>query len=466
MIAVERRNMKRKRYRFAGTALAVLIIGSAALAVSPAPVTLNLSTVSDMAAKRNLGVKEARQDVTTAENVVKEAEGYQRGKLGLSAEYLHLNDEILIYSPSIVIPKQVPILGGLSITPPPVEIAPQDLTYLTLEGGYPIYTGGKIRYAVDQAKRGVAAREALASDAESDAILNAERYYLGTLLTSDVVHVNEDALNSYREHLRQAEIAYEKGVVAKYDVIRAETAVKEQEKCLTDARSQYSLALAALRTSLALESDTPVVLSGRLFDVTEPLTPDQAQDLAMKNSRILRALDEKIAAQNLAGQVEKAGEKPQVAIIGRAQLLTGSIAQTDPDWAIGLQGSMELYDGGVRKARIEQRESERDRTTIERQSAADQIRLAIQDAYLDLGSARSALESAQTSEQLARESLRLAAKRFEVGTGTSLEVLDANVSLSAAQVGEYASLYKLDLAYSQLHRYLDDIRKVTQEVQK
>lgn len=452
--------------RSACIAFILLMCSSAVVADSAVPIQLDLSSVSQMAIQRNLNIKAAEQDLNTARHQVLEAKGYKRGKVEAGAEYLHLNNDILIYSPSITLPSELPVIGGLSMTPPPTKVAPQDLVHLTLGAGYPLYTGGKIQYAINQAEYGVAAREALVGDAESSAILDAVGYYLGALLAKQVVDVNQQALDTYKEHLAHAQIAYSKGIVAKYDVIRAETAVKEQEKGLTEVRNRYNLALAALKTSLDLDKNTPIEIKGSMFEPSETLSIDQAFDLAADNNQILKALDAKLRAQEMTGKVEKAGEKPQVTAVAKQELLTNNIAQTDPHWLVGVQANFELFNGGVRKARAEQRKTERDRTAVDRQSAANQIKLAIQKCYLDLDSARSALDLARKSEQLAQESLRLATKRFEVGTGTSLEVLDANVSLSAARVSEYQSLYQLDIAYLTLHRYLNDISTVVQEVQK
>jgi len=453
-------------YRSLCLAIALLVCGSPIIADSTAPITLDISSVSKMAIERNLGIKTAEKDLDSARHQVREAESYRHGKAGLSATYLHFDDDILTKSPAITFPPSVPLLGGLSFTPPAVKIAPQELVHLTLEAGYPLYTGKKVEYAISQARNAVVAREALVEDTKASAILEAERYYLGVLLAKHVVDVHQQALDSYKEHLNHARIAYDKGIVAQYDVIRAETAVKEQEKRLTEARNTLDLTVAALRTSLDLDSNTPLDIRGSLFEPTEPLTFEQSRDLAMKNSRVLKALDAKLDAQRMAQKVEESGRKSQVPVVAKQELLTGNIAQTDPHWLIGVQASLELYDGGVRKARIEQHRSEIERTVIDRQSAADQIELAIRNCYLELDSARSALELARKSEQLAEESLRLAMKRFEVGTGTSLEVLDANVSLAAARVGEYQCLYRLDMAYLQLHRYLNDISTVVLEVGK
>ena len=222
----------------------LLAISTAAVAENANPVIIDLPTVAKLAIDRNLDIKASRQDVKTAQDVVQQAQGYTRGKVGIGAEYLHLNAPITISSPDVEFPPSLgAMLAGIgsklgielpstlpSIAIPPTQAAPQDLLHLTVEGGYPLYTGGKIGYAIEQAKSGLSAREELAADTESSAVFDATQYYLANLLTQEVVNVNTQALASYKEHLAHAQKLYDSGVVAKYDLIRAQAAVKDQEK--------------------------------------------------------------------------------------------------------------------------------------------------------------------------------------------------------------------------------------------
>lgn len=426
---------------------------------SETPLSVDLSSVAQMTLERNLEIQAAKQDKKTAELVVHEAAGYQKGKVGVAAQYLHLDRAPSISSPAVN-------FMGMTIAVPPVKAAPQELLHLTLQAGYPLYNGGKIKSAIQQANIGVSAQDALITNTESEKVYQSSEYYLGALLANELVKVNQSALEAYQKHLENARIAYQKGVVAEYDVIRAETAVQSQMQKVTEAQNRYALALAALKTVLYLDKETPIELKGSFFDVRESLILPDAQKKAEENSAILKALTEQANAYQTAEKVEKADKKPQVNAISEYEIIQNHKAYTDPDWFVGVQASMDLFDGGVRKSKIDQQRSNYQKVNLQKENAKDQIRLALQSAFLDMDSARSALATSRKAEELAQESLRLAGKRFDVGAGTSLEVLDANVTLQAAQVSEYSSLYQLDLAYLKLHRYLDDISVVSTEVQK
>ena len=98
-------------------------------------------------------------------------------------------------------------------------------------------------------------------------MLNAENVYLSTLLARQVVDLHEMALRSYQGHLAHAQSAFKQGTAARYDVIRAEAAVAGQEKRLTEAKNQFALAQAALRTALALDDAAAVKMDGQLFEI-------------------------------------------------------------------------------------------------------------------------------------------------------------------------------------------------------
>ena len=453
--------MSMRRLMWTSLLLATTVV--AAKAADSPPVVVDLAHAASLARERSLTLQSARQDANTARQVVNEARRYGKGQAGLAASALHLNAAPTIPSPPVTLP-----FGEQTVTiqVPPVQVAPENLVHITVQGGYPLYTSGKLPSAIRQAEHGLAAREALVTDTESEVMLTVTRLYLATLLSRDVARVNEQALASYLKHQDEAEKSYQAGVVAQYDVIRAEAAVMEQRKHLTDANNQFELSHAALCEALHLDGDTPLELRGALFEVVEPLKLAEAQKLAVQQNGQLQALGQKSCALVEARRVEVAGGKPQVHGVAQLEMLTGTIAYTDPDWFIGVQGSLELFDGGVRRAKAAQLESERAKTETEAEAAVDQIKLAVRKALLDMDAARAALAQARKSLELSREALRLANERFAVGVGTSVEVLDANVAVSSAEVGVRQSLYQLDSAYLTLHRYLGDLDKVCQEVQK
>jgi outer membrane protein TolC len=247
--------------------------------------------------------------------------------------------------------------------------------------------------------------------------------------------------------------------------VRAEAALAEQEKRLTEARNRSELVEAALRTSLDLPADARLELQGALFEPPAPPPLAEMQALANQGNAALQALKKKVEALDRAARMERGDYLPQVLVIAGKETVTAKLAQTDPNWFAGVQARWVLFDGGARRARVKARLSEAETARIEQRRAADQVGLAVRSALLEYESQKSARASARKAAGLARESLSLATKRFAVGAGTSLEVLDANVTLIAAETGVRNAQFQMDAAYLRMRRYIGDIADAASKIQ-
>jgi outer membrane protein len=425
------------------------------------PIVLDLAKTIELARARNLQIKAGKQGVDTAKFAVAQAKALRYGKVEVNAGYLHLDDPIAITSD----PVHLPFFGGISLSVPPVILAPGDLAHVRLEAGLPLFTGGKITNAIAAASAGQKAAEAMSNDTEAAVILETSQLYLGALLAKDVLKLNEQALESYLRHLEDARTAYRMGVVANYDVIRAEAAVADQEKRLTEAHNRCELIEAALRTALDLPESERLEIQGMLFEPSLSKSLAEMQTMARQNNPALAALRKKVEALERAVRMEKGDYLPQILAVAGKETITSKLSQTDPNWFAGVQATWTLWDGGARRARVSARASEAEQARIEQRHAEEQILLAIRSALLEVQAQKSALVSAHKAAALARESLSLATQRFTAGAGASLEALDANVALTAAETGERNSLYQMDAAYLRLHRYLGDIGEIAARVQ-
>jgi outer membrane protein TolC len=423
------------------------------------PLAIDMARVVGLVQNRNLEVQASREGIVAAKEKVGEAQALRLGRVGVDASYIRFDDPISISSPPVQ-------FAGTTIAVPPTILAPSDSVHVRLEAGLPLYTGGKIANAVGQARAGEKAARALSGNTEVATILDAERLYLAVLLGRDVVRLNDRALESYRHHLADAQVAYREGVAANYDVIRAETAVAEQEKRSIEARNRLQLAEAALRTALDLSEPARIDIIGALFEPPPPPPLADAQAAAIAGHPGLAALRDKVEALERAEKMEKADYLPQVAAVMGKETVTSKLAQTDPTWYAGVHASWSLFEGGARRARVAEKASEAARVRIELRHGEEQVRLAVRSALLDYDSQKSALDAARKAAELAAESLRLATKRFAVSAGTSLEVLDANVALTAAGISVQNSLFNMTVAYLEIHRQAGDISDVATRIQK
>jgi outer membrane protein TolC len=101
----------------------------------------------------------------------------------------------------------------------------------------------------------------------------------------------------------------------------------------------------------------------------------------------------------------------------------------------------------ARKAEITALVNENDLRNAKRNVASD-----VEKAVAQLSTARAQARVAQQAEQTAKEGLRLARTRQEVGVGTQLEVRDAELKLTQAQLSVVGSLVDGRVAEAALKR--------------
>jgi outer membrane protein TolC len=123
---------------------------------------------------------------------------------------------------------------------------------------------------------------------------------------------------------------------------------------------------------------------------------------------------------------------------------------TDPKWIVGVGARWELFDGFGRVNRLRAARHLEEAVGFEHDRAKDEVATLVQQRYDEYESALEQYQSLETTVALAQESLRSERKAYEAAVGTSLDVIDAELSLSRAQVDRLNALYDLDLALARL----------------
>ena len=92
------------------------------------------------------------------------------------------------------------------------------------------------------------------------------------------------------------------------------------------------------------------------------------------------------------------------------------------------------------------------KSQTELEDRSRQIELDVRTAYSDFLEAKEVLDSQTKVQEQAEEALREANARFDAGTGTQLDVLDAETSLTQARTTQVQALHDYATARAKLER--------------
>lgn len=331
-----------------------------------------------------------------------------------------------------------------------------------------IYEGGKLIAAVRAAK--VTKEQALAQyqTTVADTLLSIREAYYDVLLAAQQITVHEASVNLLQKELDDQQSRYNAGTVPKFNVLRAEVAVANERPNLIQARNNYRLAKNNLANSLGYNlprevwEDIPLNLTDTLDAVPYQVRLPDAIQQALGNRTELVALRKTEELQKLNIVDARSGYKPTVQLFAGYNWYNAQFTQPvvlDHDihgWNAGAQLNWDIFDGLLTHGKVIQAKALYAKAETDLADESRQIELEVRTAYSDFIEAQEVLDSQKTVAAEAEESLREAKARSEAGTGTQLDVLDAETSLTQARTTQIQALHDYATARAKLERAIGE----------
>ena len=327
-----------------------------------------------------------------------------------------------------------------------------------------IYQGGRTIAAFKAAS--ATKRQAIAQyqTAVADTLLTVRLAYYDVLLAAQQITVNEASVELLQKELEDQQRRYEAVTVPKLNVLRAEVAVANQRPALIQARNNYRTSKNNLSNLLGYNlprevwENIPLDLTDKLdaapYQVDLPTAIQQALDRRTE----LTDLRQTAELQRLNVINAKAGYKPTLSVF--AGYSWNNVQFTQPveldhdisGWNVGGQLNWAIFDGMLTRGKVTQAKALYNKAKTNVDDKGRQIELEVRTAYSDFIEAREVLESQTKVQEEAEEALRESDARAGAGTGTQLDVLDAQTSLTQARTTEVQALHDYDTARARLER--------------
>ncbi|MGE5402990.1 MAG: TolC family protein [Ignavibacteriales bacterium] len=329
-----------------------------------------------------------------------------------------------------------------SAIPPFVEtFKKQDFKTATLVGVQPLFVGGKLLAAKNFASEEKRSSEFELQKIKDEVIQETVNNYLGVVLMQNIVKTRTNVLEGINKHRNDAQKLFNEGLIANYHLLRAEVAVADAERNLSDDKNKLELAWIALQNTIGVSQDSPITLTDSLSFAEVNDSLDFYTSRALENQPILKLIALKKEAASSKYAAERANFLPTLAAFGKYEMYPQYLSSLEPRWVLGLQLKMNLFNGLKDYSKLQNAvHIEREVSYIEA-DARRKISLWVNKTYRDFINAKTRYQKLGKTIDLARENLRLNEKRFQSGMGTSLEVIDAQLSLEKNQIESLLSLF-------------------------
>jgi outer membrane protein TolC len=336
-----------------------------------------------------------------------------------------------------------------------------------------IYQGGKLMAAVRAAK--VTKQQALAQYQATltDTLLAVRLAYYDILLAAEQITVNETSVNLLQKELDDQQRRYDAGTVPHFNVLRAKVSVANARPPLIQAQNNYRIAKNNLCNLLGYDlprdiwDNIPLKLIDTLDATPYQINLPDALQQALNQRPELAALRNTEELQKLNITDASSGYKPNIQLFAgynwfNQQFNAPTISSPKPPtpgldqyldgWNAGAQLSWDIFDGLLTHGKVVQAKAlySKSKTAVDEEMR--DIELEVRTTYSDFLEAQEVLESQKTVQAEAEESLREANARADAGTGTQLDVLDAENSLTQARSTQVQALHDYDAARARFQR--------------
>jgi len=413
----------------------------------PAWITRPLPLIDalNLALQQNSAIRKANADLEAAYGVVVQTRAVAMPKIRTTGNYTDTDPGAID-----TFPLGVPIVQAHQNWRVDVQIVQS------------IYEGGRVLSALRAAR--LAREQALLQyeTAVADTLLATRVAYYDVLLAAQQIVVNEASVNLLAKELEDQQRRFEAGTVPRFNVLRAEVAVANARPALIRARNDYRIAKNNLSNLLGYNlprgvwEDIPLQLTDKLEAEPYSVELPAAIAEALEKRTELGALrkQEQLQRENIINA--KAGYKPSLQIFAGYDAhnwpFSDDLGQDRHGWNAGAQVSWDIFDGLLTRGRVQQARAQQERSQADLDDSGRRVELEVRTAYSSFIEAREVLQSQQKVQEEAEEALRLARARAEAGTGTQLDVLDAETSLTQARTTQVQALHDYAVARARLER--------------
>lgn len=278
--------------------------------------------------------------------------------------------------------------------------------------------------------------------------------FLKLMSAMRMVEVTRFAIEQVEAHLKTARSFHDAGLVGRDDVLRAETALARVRDQHARVLSGIALARAALNVRMGRPIDDATLPVGDFQDPPAELATTE-EDLV---ERALAERPERLAVERkvkmaAAGQQAAVGALiPTIAAVFRYSHFEGSKFQREDSAFVGAALQWNFWDWGNTWFQMKAASRDHDKARVAMDLVRDGVMLDVRKAWLDLKQARSSMEANRAQIAFAEENLRVVTRKYEAATATSVEVLDAQSTLTRARADYQVALLDYYIAYANLQR--------------
>ena len=415
---------------------------------------LDHSTALEIALENNPAMAIARLEKARAEARINETRGNLLPSVNAIGNYTRNLKKQVIFFPE----EMAPLFGGVTA----LEVG-NDHSYMGgLQLGMPLYNPA-VFAGIETART----EQRIASENYRTQMIeltsNLHRAWYDALLAQESLEVIQLSFDNAKENLENIRKMHSQGLVAEFDLIRAEVQTENLRPDLLQAQNMVELSLNFLKILLGADPDQPILIEGNLLESSENMLQtfnisEAERSLHNNPDYINLGLQHDLILQQ--SRSVRATGLPSVNAVGSYMYLAeaNDFRVGDYNWvntaSVGLQVNIPIFRGFTNRNQVKQLQIGAKQIQTQREYLRDNLSIELSNILKNMDVALEKSVHARRNVELAQRGYDIARIRYDSGQGTLLEVNDSDVALTRARFNLLMAKHELLLAKVQYDRFI------------
>ena len=295
-----------------------------------------------------------------------------------------------------------------------------------------------------------------------DMVTQVKQAYYSVLLSKQAFDVYKQVYENAVRNYEETQKKYDAEKVSEMELIRSKTTVANAIPNVYNAESSVILALWQLKAVLGVDLEMNIDVAGALEDYGQQMFYDiHSHDGAtLEDNTTMKQLA--IQTEQLAEMVkmQKFANIPSLALAFNYSInaMTNDFKFSEYKWTpysyVGLSLSIPIFAGGKRYNAIRQSENQYKQVQLQSLNTERQLKIAIRQHLTTMEMNMKSYYAAQDAVASAQKGYDIMEMSYQVGRGTLIELNDAQLALTQAQLAESQAIYNFLNAKAQLEQTL------------
>jgi outer membrane protein len=390
-------------------------------------------------------LNEAVEGINAAEAKVKEQN---------SSYYLRVNGDL---SYTRIGPIPTIEFGGIGFT-----LAPNNNYDAHISASQLVYDFGQRSALMDLVKSYKLSAEDKLNLVKNNLSYQTVQAFYSILFLEKSIDVKNEQINTLKQHIELANKKVQSGSATDFDVLTTEVkeaAVENEKIDLVNALNKQKIYLQSL---LGWPSGKELHLTGEFKHDTTSIEVESMIDVAFQKRSEMKLAKDAEQSAVLFKQVASNTDNPALSVFGSYGFKNGYEPNLDVlrgNWAAGINASIPIFNGNIKDAKVEEADAYLKSSSEKILELERKIKSEVEQAAADLNSSRSKLKTTELQVKHAQDAVSRAELRYRDGVITNLDLIDAETSLSEAE------LLRLRVSYENVINTYSLMEAVGNEIQ-